>query len=90
MSYLCIVKNKQIKIMAKSFKKQFGKYEVKFDSKTNIYAISYVWSARDKELFKEVKTAVETLTWLREYLTRTSEAYAQAKAFFMPLIEEEF
>ena len=76
--------------MAKSFKKQFGKYEVKFDNKSGIYTISYVWSARDKEVFKEVKTAVATLTWLREYLTRSSEAYAQAKAFFMPLIEEEF
>ena len=76
--------------MAKSFKKQFGKYEVKFDHKAGTYSISYVWSARDKELFKEVKTAVETLTWLREYLTRTSEAYAQAKEFFMPLIIDEF
>ena len=77
--------------MAKSFKKQFGSYEVKFDHKSGIYTISYVWSARDKEVFKEVKTAVDTLTWLREYLKRNNTvAYAQAKDFFIPLIIDEF
>lgn len=77
--------------MAKSFKKQFGSYEVKFDNKSGIYTISYVWSARDKEVFKEVKSATSALTCLRDfYLTRSSEAYAQAKEFFMPLVAAEF
>ena len=83
--------------MAKSIKKQFGKYLVKFDGKSNKFSISYAWSARDVEVFKSNLTAYQTLEWLRDFGLRSAcesspsnAAYQEAKEFLLPLIALEF
>jgi hypothetical protein len=75
----------------KNTTKNFGNYQVKVNGKTQKVDIYYVWSARDKELFKSDLTASSALTCLRDYyLTPSHEAYAAAKEFFMPMIANEY
>lgn len=75
----------------KNTTKNFGNYQVKVNGKTQKVDIYYVWSARDKELFKGNLTASSALAHLRDYyLTPSHAAYAAAKEFFMPMIASEY
>lgn len=76
--------------MAKSIKKQFGKYEVK-STANGKFAIYYVWSARDKELFADNQTAYSVLVRFRDmYSHKGSDVYEAVKEYFLPLIANEF
>lgn len=74
----------------KTTKKTFGKYEIKVVN--GLVSIIYVWSAKDKEVFKENLTPVDALTLIRDRYIRKGENayYPEVKAFLWPYIEQEF
>ena len=74
----------------KTTKKTFGKYEIKVEN--NLVSILYVWSAKDKEVFKENLNPVDALALIRDRYIRKGENanYPEVKAFLWPYIEQEF
>lgn len=74
----------------KTTKKTFGRYEIKVEN--GKVSILYVWSAKDKDVFKENMTAVDALILIRDRYIPKGETtrYEEVKAFLWPYVENEF